>query len=298
MTMLHRHRRATGGPSGRGFTLIELLVVIAIIATLVSMLLPALSAAKENASIAKCLSNLKTISATADMYINDEGRSSLPWHLGWSYGSWSSNVVSEFIYGGFQASRTGSGSSSADWNTYPTEVRPFSKYIAPGIAGRTIVKSYVCPSDKSNTTPGVGSLTPPVTEDRFSSWMLYGNSYPINWYWYEDARWDGMRDYGNISTYSLHGGDMLRLKVGGAAAQFVIFMENTMNSYTMDAKPRNGSQGESPFQVLGVGWHRKFSKYSMGFMDGHSEYRYIDTRYTDHSGATTWPEPYTPVSPP
>jgi hypothetical protein len=38
---------------------------------------------------------------------------------------------------------------------------------------------------------------------------------------------------------------------------------------------------------LGVGWHRKFSKYSMGFMDGHSEYRYIDTRYTDHSGATT-----------
>lgn len=59
----------------QGFTLIELLVVIAIIALLMSIMMPALSKAKEHAKVIVCMNHLKTLTLANEAYsMNWNGR--------------------------------------------------------------------------------------------------------------------------------------------------------------------------------------------------------------------------------
>lgn len=154
----------------RGFTLIELLVVIAIIAILISLLLPALSGARERGRELSCAARLKQIGVGLQLYWQDFDRQ-MPQALGPVPGGGESIIGS--LFAGTRGTLPFFGIDQIG-----ASQRPLNRYVVDRVLpddawnARVELPEFESPLDRGADVPGIGEVE--------SMYDLLGSSYALN----------------------------------------------------------------------------------------------------------------------
>ena len=270
-------------PCRAAFTLIELLIVIAVIALLISILLPALSAARNQGLRAKCLSNLAALGKISAAYATDhqDGNSIL------AVPAWWRDVDDHgfYDYGGADGRSDGRGQwgYQKPLGRRAATKRPLNHYLyGTNMGDNSDFRVFRCPGD-------FGWVDAPFYSN--SSWRSQwktrsffestGTSYRAN-----AARAD--RD-GRTLSMSPYFQPVNRIPV---PSETMLYSE----SIHWLARWNTVSASEASFKGTGAdpvtipGWHGRPGRFNLGFVDGHAS-----TIRMDKNGMDPMRSPVDPI---
>jgi len=286
--------------SRKGFTLVELLVVVAIIALLLSILLPSLQRAREQAKKTKCLANLRDLGSSSNVYATGDSSDILVpgthrkgisgWlngaqHFGGKGGNVDLLMRSGMKHAWCAYGRFGPGDrplnniiyKNPTWESWKSAYNNGRAYTATDSRlkdhQRLDMEQFHCPSDTgwvANTgilSTSWAALGSGMTYAQFlpetPCYDLMGNSYATHWLSPLIVR--------GGQSYPKYGWGAFNRQISSVpnAARCVIYREG--NAYELEFFNSIVSSETSASQTLKLdGWHGEEMVVNAAFADGHA----------------------------
>lgn len=265
----------------RGVALADVVVVTVAGVLIVPLLLAVVRDANQQAGVAKCLSNLRLNMRATSMYLEDYDND-FPFFVINTQGQMTTQGVCTWSHGG----KTSSDYWLQLYNglfSCVARFRPLNPYLlggevepdvmqGPQIVKRTPVPPAECPADRFTYQR---AFMQPELKPLISTYDDVGTSYQWNLHAISDVNWarpsGGYTDnpWDGPGTWRERGALLVRDVLDARAETFTFYIEG----------PMNWAHGNPTNRLLEVvGNHGEFGKHSCGYLDGHADYIYRNTR--------------------